>query len=154
MLLPDGFRTLVTFSLRPGIFLREREVTPPELDGGAPIDTTTMRNLRWRTQASRSLLTLGELVLQCQYDPFVYAQLIADMQVNQLITVTFPDGALLAFYGWINKFTPPSHKEGEFPVAEVRIVPRLRGAAVAPQVIGGEVAPTVQGGIAAGFVVL
>lgn len=146
MYLVDGYRTTVTFSLRPGIFLREREVQPPSIDTGGPIDTTVMANVRGRTAASKSLVSVGEVVMQCQYDPFVYSHIIADAGANQIITITFPDGATKVFYGFIDKFTPPSHKEGEFPVAEVRIVPTLRSP------LGTETMPTVTAGATPGVV--
>lgn len=123
MFLVDGFSTVVTFSGLPGIFLREREVTPPELDAGGEIDTSTMLNSRMRTRAAKSLATLGKVTMMCQYDPFVYSQLATWLGVVQVITVVFPDGFEMSFPGWVDKFTPPSHKEGDFPLATVEIIP-------------------------------
>jgi hypothetical protein len=156
MLLANGFRSLISFALRPNLFVREKEIQPPEIDGGGPIDTTTMRNLAWRTKAAKSLKDLGEIVLQVQFDPFVYSQLSVDINTPQTMTVTFPDGAFIQFVAYINKFTPPSMKEGEFPLAELRIVPTNKElfAAVTAQTIGGDVGPSVGGGLSLGLLAL
>ncbi len=45
------------------------------------------------------------------------------INVNQVITVTFPDGDTLQFWGWLQTFTPGEMVEGEQPTAEVTITP-------------------------------
>jgi hypothetical protein len=153
MFLVDGFRTIFGFSALPGVFLREREVQTPELDGGGPIDTTTMLNVNWRTNAAKSLKTLGELTAQCQYDPFVYSQIITTLlNANNLITMVFPDAATMTFWGFLNKFTPAPKKEGDFPLAEIKVVPTHRNG-VPFQGIVAEAGPVVVGGNNVGFVV-
>lgn len=118
----DGFSTIISvWTNGQPINLKEREVQPPDLDGGGEIDTTTMRNVRWRTKAPKSLWTLGDLTVQVQYDPIAYQQLLPWVNVITYFTVVFPTGQWIGFYGWIDKFTPPSHKEGEFPVAELKV---------------------------------
>jgi hypothetical protein len=56
--LDDGHSTIFMFSEAPTIKLFEKEVTPPGMTSGGPIDTTTMRNVAWRTMTPRSLKTL------------------------------------------------------------------------------------------------
>lgn len=51
---------------------------------------------------------------------------MAQMGVNQQITVTFPDTSTMVFWGWVDSFTPSSHKEGDQPVAAVVFQPSLR----------------------------
>ncbi len=124
-LLTDGFRTTVAFQ-NFNLFLataREREVQPSGLDGGGPIDTVTMRNRDWRSTAPKSLISLSEGTLQVQYDPFAYVMITAAMLINQKVNFWFPDGSAISLYGWLDKFTPVSHKEGEFPLAEIKIHP-------------------------------
>jgi hypothetical protein len=155
MFLVDGFRTTVVFTAFPGILLREREVHPPELDANGEIDTTTMLNARMRTRAAKSLVTMGKLMMSCQYDPTVYIVMTAlpagggAMGVVTTITVTFPDGTTLAFLGWINKFTPSSHKEGEFPIAEVEVIPSNTSLAPVAATASNDVIPTVVAGAGA-----
>jgi hypothetical protein len=119
--LTDGFPTLIRFSRNPAVLLKEREVQPPDLDGGGEIDTTTMRNNTWRSKYPKSLITAGDCTLQVNYDPKLYSDILAMINKNQSIMVRFSDGSGIQFYGWIDKFTPASLKEGDFPMAEVKI---------------------------------
>jgi hypothetical protein len=121
----DGFPTTVEFSVTPvfGTVLWEKTVTPPGMDGGGPNDTTTMRNVRWRTMAPKKLKTLTEMSGTMAYDPQAFEDLNDMIQVNQLITVNFPDGSTLAFWGWLDKFEPNEVQEGEQPDAEFTIQP-------------------------------
>ena len=48
---------------------------------------------------------------------------MAMVNSNQLITITFPGAETLAFWGWIDEFTPNAHVEGEQPTAELTIQP-------------------------------
>lgn len=118
----DGFQTLISFSANPTIKFYEKEVTPPSLTGGGANDTTTMRNTTYRTKAPKKLKSLGEVSATCAYDPNVYPQIVAMANVNQLITITFPDNSTLAFWGWLDEFVPGSSKEGEQPTASVKVI--------------------------------
>lgn len=120
--LTDGYQTLVGFDAAPAIQFKEKEVQPPDLDGGGEVDTTTMHNVRWRTKQPKHLVSAGDMSIQAQYDPILYSTIVSDLlNVNNLITITFPDGATLEIWGWVDKFTPAPLKEGEFPLAEVKI---------------------------------
>lgn len=119
----DGFSTTVDFTgfAGEGVSVFEKEVTPPGMDGGGPNDTTTMRNLVWRTMAPKKLKTLTQMSFVASYDPVLYNDLVAQINVNQLVKVTFPDGSSVSFYGWLDKFTPNRIVEGEQPTSEVTI---------------------------------
>lgn len=119
----DGFATLVEFAEDSNVQFWEKEVTPPGMDGGGENDTSTMRNTTWRTRAPKSLVTLTEGSMTAAYDPVVYDEILAMLNVNQQITITFPDDSTLVFWGWINEFTPNAAVEGEQPTAEVTIIP-------------------------------
>lgn len=121
--LDDGYQTLISFAQDPDVLLREKEVTPPGIDGGGEIDTTTMQNDTYRTKFPKALITLSPASLVATYDPAVYPEIIALVNVNNLITVTFPDGDTLAFWGWLDKFNPGANTEGEQPTADVEIIP-------------------------------
>lgn len=122
--LPDGHSTLIAFNRAPNLKIWEVEVTPPGLDGGDEINITTMHNVRWRTMISRALITLTPASVVCAYDPDAY-NAILDFLLNQegSITCQFPDGSDLDFFGFLKRFTPNSHKEGEMPTAAAEIVP-------------------------------
>lgn len=133
--LDDGFSTLITLANIPTIKLYEKEVTPPGFDLGGPIDTTTMRNSAWRSSAPRQLKTLTQVTATVAYATDALDSILAQLGINQLVTVTFPDGSSLEFYGWIEQFTPGAHKEGEQPTATLTVHPSNRDAT------GAEVAP-------------
>ena len=119
----DGFSTTITFEDDSSVQLWEKEVTPPGISGGGPNDTSTMRNTAWRTMAPKSLKSLTPCSFVAAYDPAVYDEIVTMLNSNQLITVTFPDDSTLAFYGWIDEFTPNANVEGAQPTANVTIQP-------------------------------
>lgn len=127
-ILNDGFATFFDFADFPTVNFKEKEVTPPGVDGGGPNDTTTMRNTTWRTMQPKQLKTLTEASAVVAYDPQFEDDAVSMVQVNQLITVTFPDGSTWEFWGWLDKFTPNSHKEGEQPTANIVVHPSNQDA--------------------------
>lgn len=154
MYLVDGFQTLISFSFSGVLFIRAREVKPPELDLGGEIDTTVMNNTKFRTSAPKSLIKVGAISAQCQWDPFVYQQLLLQLGIRQTITVRFPDSSTIAFSGFVNKFTPASMKEGDFPLAELEMMVTSRNVAgleIRPvSTVGVAIAAGVNGAAAAG----
>jgi len=140
--LTDGYRTLVTLAADTNVRLWERSITPPGLEGGDPIDTTTMHNDRWRSMAPRALITMTEFQMECGYDPKAYDELLALLNVETTITVLFPDTSTLAFYGFMRNFQPGALEEGTFPTATVTIVPTnadpTTGAEEAPVLYSAE----------------
>lgn len=119
----DGYQTLISFAENPSVSFYEKEVTPPGMDAGGPVDTTTMRNTTVRTFAPKHLVTMTEMSFTAAYDPEVYDSVLAMLGVNQLITVTFPDGSTLAFWGWLDKFMLGALTEGSQPTADCTIQP-------------------------------
>ena len=130
----DGHGTTVAFGSQPsgtgpGITFWEKEVTPPGMDGGGENDITTMRNTTYRTRAPKQLVTMTEMSLSVSYDADFYDDILGMINVNQLITITFPDTSTVAFYGWLDKFVPGNMVEGEQPTADVTIVPSNQNVA-------------------------
>jgi len=121
--MPDGFRSLVTFASNPSIQLWERQIKPPGIDGGEGIDTTTMHNVAWRTRQPRKLKTLDPSTFMAAYDPDVIPSLYGQINRQDTITFTFPDGSTLCFFGFLQKFEPGELREGEFPDATCTFVP-------------------------------
>ena len=119
----DGFQTLITFSENGSVKLYEKGVQPPGIEGGGANETTTMRNTTWRTKAPKKLKSLTDSELTVAYDAAVYPEIIAMINVIQTITITFEDGATLAFHGWIDQFEPDEITEGEQPEASVTMIP-------------------------------
>lgn len=121
--LSDGYQTLIAFARKPGLLVWEKDVQPPGIDGGEQIPQTTMHNLVWRTFAPRSLKTLMEHTSTCAYDPYVYPELVELINEPGSITVRFPDGSTLSYYGYLKKAEIKPHVEGEQPEMTLTIVP-------------------------------
>ena len=121
----DGFSTTISFaSATSGLeVFWEKEVTPPGISGGGEIDTTTMQNTTWRTKWPKSLKTMTEGSITVSYDPDIYDEIVSMLGDNQLITITFPGTETLAFYGFIDSFSPNAIVEGEQPTAEIVMIP-------------------------------
>jgi hypothetical protein len=120
-MLEDGYQSLITLENDPDISLWEKTVKPPGIDGGDAIEQTTMHNVTMRTMALRALKTLTDANSTVAYDPVVYNQLLAQVNVNQLITVIYPNGDTLDFYGGLRVFEPSDLAEGEQPEATINI---------------------------------
>jgi hypothetical protein len=121
--LQDGFSTTISFSDNPTILLDEVEITPPGIEGGGEISQTSMNNTAWRTSAPKSLKTLANSEISAGYGADTYGEIVAMLQTNQLITVTFPDGSTIVFWGWLDTFVPDALVEGERPTASLTIIP-------------------------------
>jgi len=133
--LDDGFATIITFANLPSVKLFEKEITPPGMTAGGVIDTTTMRNTTWRTMAPRNLKSLTPVTATVAYATEAIPQVMAQVGINQEVTITFPDESFIVFWGWIESFTPGAMSEGEQPKATITIQPGNideTGAEVAP----------------------
>lgn len=121
--LKDGYQTLIAPAADPDVAFWEKTVTPPGMDGGDAIDNTTMHNETWRTMRSRALVTLTDMTLTVAYDPDIYDEALALLNVETSWTVHFPDGSTLDFYGFLRLFEPQDMSEGEQPEANITISP-------------------------------
>lgn len=119
----NGKRVTVAIALDLNIELFEEEVTPPGLDTEEAIETTSQRNIRWMTYAPGDLIRLTEFDVICGYDPIVYVSLIAILGIPTTITVRFPNGARLTFYGYAKSATPTPMKRKEKPKMTVNFMP-------------------------------
>jgi hypothetical protein len=123
MLFTDGYQTLISFSENPSVTLAEIEVTPPGVNGGGAISTTTMRNVAVRTNHPKALLDVTPIQATVAYEVATLNEMLLMTNVNQEITVTYPDGGTGVIWGYVNHFTPGSHQEGERPTATLEVLP-------------------------------
>jgi hypothetical protein len=160
--LADGYSTLVYINALslPLIFkLWAKTVTPVGTDGGGSIPLTTMNNTTYRTFAPKMLVTLTEMTFTAAYDPVFYTnagttfQLGGYLNRNCPITVYYPDGSSLVFYGWLDKIQPQENTEGNQPLVTCTIVPSMNNGAVTVNnqgksffTVGVEVAPVYTAG--------
>lgn len=121
--LKDGYSSKVTLASNPTINFWEKGVQSPGIDGGEPIEQTTMFNTTWRTMRPRSLKTLTPHTITAAFDPAVLNDANAAINREDTITVTFSDGATIAFYGFLQKIDIQEMTEGAQPQCTVTIVP-------------------------------
>lgn len=124
--LDDGFSTLIGLANLPTVKIFEKAVTPPGMQAGGAINTTTMRNIAFRTSAPKQLKTLTQVTTTVAFATAAIPDIQSQIGVVQLITVSYPDGSTLAFYGWIDEFMPGSFSEGEQPTATLTVHPTMR----------------------------
>lgn len=121
--LDEGFPTKIAFERDPDVSFWEKTTKPPAMDNGEAIDTTTAFNTGAKTKASRYLIEWLNGNSQVAYDPNVYNNIRSNLiRRNGSITVHFPDGSKLDFFGYLKSFDPDPHAEGEFPMATVEFV--------------------------------
>lgn len=137
--LEDGFSTIVSLEHQLDIELYGYDVTPPGITSGGPINTTTMRNTAWRTQVHKKLKSMTPMTMTMAVVTKSIPKVQNQIGVNQLITVAFPDGLKIAFYGWIDELTFGAFREGERALATLNIIPSLVNAQ------GIETPPTYRG---------
>ena len=124
--LTDGYGVSITFAndayTMAVLLLDPTSITPPGVDGGEGVDNTTLSNTEVRTKSPRTLKEIVNASFTAAYDPGTYDLIVDAVNVNQLITFTFPDGSTQAVYGFLKAFSPTGLTEGEFPTADCEIV--------------------------------
>lgn len=120
--LKDGHSTKIAFEADPDVSFWERTVKPPGIDGGDAVEQTTMHSVDWRQMAPRQLKTLTDATASVQYDPNVFNNIYDLVNIETSITVHFPDGSTLDFFGYLKSFEPDELAEGEPPTATITIV--------------------------------
>ena len=137
--LRNGYPTTVDFPSA-GVTFWEKTVQPPGLKGGEPIDTTTMRNTKLRTKGFRKLYEMTASELNVAYDPTVYDVIKAQINENQQIVTTMPDGGTITWWGALTDFVPEPNEEGKEPMAKITLTPSntdSSGNEVEPAVVAG-----------------
>lgn len=119
--LEDGQFSTHTFAADPDVGLWEKSVKPPGMDGGDKIDLTNHHNVAYRTSAPRNLKTLTASTFKAFYDPDVYNQLMALINVKTTCTTTFIDGSTLAYFGYLKSVEFDDMVEGTAPECTVTI---------------------------------
>ncbi len=122
-LLENGHRSLITSARDTNVNLWEKDVGQPGDDGGEPVDTTTQHNSTFRTKSPRTLRDLTPFTVTFSYDPIIRDEISNLINVRDTITIRYPDGSTMCFFGYLKgvEFDPLS--EGEFPSGTATYVP-------------------------------
>jgi len=134
--LDDGFSTKIAFALNLTVSFWEKTVKIPGIDGGDAIETTTMHNVTWRTMSPRQLKTLTQATGKAAFDPNIYNDILSLINREGSITIRFPDGSTLDFFGYLKSVEFDDLEEGKQPELSYVIVPTNQdpttGAEAAP----------------------
>lgn len=122
----DGYQTFLAFSQDPDISVWEKSVQPPGIEGGDPIDTTTMHNSSWRTKVMRALKEMTEFTLTAAYAGATSInQLNAIINQEGAITLHFSNSTRLSFFGALRSVAPQEAAEGAQPEVQLTITPTM-----------------------------
>ena len=102
--------------------LDPKSITPPGIDGGDPIDTSTMSNTLYETSSPQTLVAITNTTITAAYDPGDWDTILAAVNTNQAIIITFADASTFTFWGFLKSFTPNEHTTGADATAECEIV--------------------------------
>lgn len=119
--LGDGYRSVIAFERDPDVSFWERSVKPSGVDGGDPIDTSTMHNTTYRTKSSRALKDRTDMTVKAGYDPNLINQAIALVNAEGAITQYFPDGTTDSNFGYLRSIEFDDLVEGTFPECTITI---------------------------------
>lgn len=123
--MPEGFKSLITFSENPALNIWEIEVKQPGVKSEEAINTTTQQNITWRTMWLPQLKTLDKVTVKFAYDADVLQTDIIGMvgPRGQTVTILYPQGTKIAFYGDIESVEFDPFKEKEFPTGTMTVCP-------------------------------
>jgi len=122
-MLRDGYSTRIAFSLNATIELWIKTVKPPSMEGGDPVDQTTMHNATFKTKIPQSLIDVGESTFKCAYDPNAYSSIQSLINAKTgCVTFQFADGSTVSVFGYLKTFDPAEIAQGQQPEATCTIV--------------------------------
>jgi hypothetical protein len=115
--LPDGCHAKITLTADPRLAFFEKTVQPPSWDNGDPIDITTMWNTQVMTKHPNCLYEIGDAVVKAAYDPMLVSNIKGVIGVNSTVTITWPNGDTLAYFGYLRKAEFDALERGTLPEA-------------------------------------
>lgn len=122
----EGYQSLIAFSLDPDLLFWEESVGAPGFEGGEPIPTWTQHNTKYRTRSPRSLKEVTAFQVTGRFSGSSVDQIFAMINVNQWITVKWPDGTLFSFPGYLKAFVPQQSQEGAPLQGVIQVVPTMQ----------------------------
>jgi hypothetical protein len=118
----EGYASFLGFASKSTLGVWATSVTPLGLDGGDPIDCSTMHSVTFRERDPRSLITTTDAKVEGFYDPDAWPDLIAIINKIETITIWFPDNSTLAFFGFLKSAEFGALTEGEAAKITLTIV--------------------------------
>ena len=106
----DGLGSTLAFG---SFVINKTKIVAPPIEGGDPIDITTLENTAWRTKVLKQLKDLGECSFTGIWDPAKHIS--APVNENGPVVFTGPDGDSITFQGGLTTFESGDIVEGEYP---------------------------------------
>lgn len=121
--LTDGLGASIDLSLPVTRLYAEIELNAGGPDGGEGIGTDSLRSEVVRTKVPKVLYGHKDIDVRVAYDPaYLEAIETTAIQVNQVATVTFPDGQGYTVNGWVASFITDGQTEGNRPTAMMKFI--------------------------------
>jgi hypothetical protein len=120
--LPRGFSSLLIFNRLPTARFYCQKIKPSKIDGGAPIQQSTMLNLTVHTFLPQALIKHDDETVTATYDPTLKSQILASL-VNQNGSVTHfdSDGSYEDFYGFMYEMDFGELEIGTLPLCTFKV---------------------------------
>jgi len=84
------------------------------VDGGDAIDATCLSNVEFVTKQPQTLKEIPDIAFTCEYAPSTIAAVIAQINLNQVISIAFAAGeGTLTFWGYLKGYEPKESGKGE-----------------------------------------
>jgi len=103
----DGKGTTMAWTTSSSFVVEKTRIKPPGSEVN-DIDITHLGNTNVRTMTPSQLSTITAVTFDGHHDP----ALTVPIGVNDTITVTFPDGSTLVFWGYLQNYEPGDIVEG------------------------------------------
>lgn len=107
----DGLGTTMTWGSSTTFTLEKMSITPPAIEGGDKIDITTLNRTAWRTFVPKTLKQLEDAGFTARWDASEHID--APINSNEAITITFPDGDKIVFWGYLKTLEVGEIVEGD-----------------------------------------
>lgn len=120
--LPEGFKSTIAFSLKPGLNIWEVDVPVPGAEATV-INTTTQLNTKWDTKWLSALVDSGEVSGNGGWDPSFYDDYIflTGAQAGS-VTIHAPTNTTHNFWGGLKSFVPQPLRPKQFPLINFTLV--------------------------------
>lgn len=117
----DGHSTLITFLADPDVSFWEKIVQPFGLEGGPPIEQTSMHNVAFTTKRAQHLIDVEAGASEVSYKGAIYDQIKALINTETVITYKLPDNTKWCKHGYLRSFKPTRNSKGNQPMANIVI---------------------------------
>lgn len=126
-IIEEGLGLRYTFASG-AVDFEELAVKPPGAKGSGGKNTTNHANTGVQTKAPGKLPEITDMGGTCHFSKTSLGTIMAQLQVNQSIVVTYPGGGTHTVWGWLEEFIPGDFVANQQPTATFKIIVSNRNA--------------------------